>query len=73
LIAAAISRFAALLDLLVRLDRIHEPGVFDRVEEAVRTGVFRGHERGLFTTAFFHLPTQLRERSPPLASSHAKY
>jgi len=60
-IATAISRFAALLDLLVRLDRLHEPGVLARVEEAVTTGVFLGHEHGLFTTAFFHLPTQLRD------------
>lgn len=61
LIATAISRFAALLDLLVRLDRLHEPGVLAHVEEAVRTGVFLGHEQRLFTTAFFHLPTQLRQ------------
>ena len=61
LLATAISRFAALLDLLVRLDRLHEDGVFDRVESAVRTGVFPGHEGGLFTTAYFHLPSQLRD------------
>lgn len=61
LIATAISRFAALLDLLVRLDRLHEDGVFDRVESAVRTGVFEPGEAGLFTTAYFHLPTELRE------------
>lgn len=61
LIATAISRFAALLDLLVHLDRLHEPGVLGPVADAVKTGIFRGHERGLFTTAFFHLPSQLRE------------
>lgn len=61
LLATGISRFAALLDLLVRLDRLHEPGVFDRVEEAVRTGVFRPQGAAMFTTAFFHLPTQLRD------------
>lgn len=59
LFAAAISRYAALLDLLVRLDRLHEPGVAALVEEAVRTGVLRGHAGGLFTTAYFHLPNDL--------------
>jgi SAM-dependent methyltransferase len=59
-IATAIARYAALLDLLIRLDRLHEPSIFDCVEEAVRTGVFRGHEHtGLFTTAYFHLPDEL--------------
>jgi SAM-dependent methyltransferase len=61
LIAAAIGRFAALLDMLVRLDRLHEPAVWACVEESVRTGNFRGHDHGLFTTAFFHLPDQLRD------------
>jgi ubiquinone/menaquinone biosynthesis C-methylase UbiE len=60
LFAAAISRFAALLDLLVRLDRLHEPEVFATVEESVKTGVFRGPgEAGLFTTAYFHRPRDL--------------
>ena len=57
--AAAISRFAALLDLLIRLDRIHEPKIWATVEEAVRTGVFDGHQPGLFTTAYFHQPEEL--------------
>lgn len=61
LIATAISRFAALLDILVRLDRLHAQGVMEQVEEAVTTGVFHGREGGKFTTAFFHLPTQLRK------------
>lgn len=61
LVATAISRFAALLDLLIRLDRLHEPDVLPQVEQAVRTGVFLGREGGLFTTAFFHLPSQLRD------------
>jgi SAM-dependent methyltransferase len=61
LIAAAIGRYAALLDMLVRLDRIHEPGVSACVEDSVRSGIFRGYEHGLFTTAFFHLPEQLRD------------
>ena len=61
LLAVAISRYAALLDLLVRLDRLHEPDVFATVEHSVRTGVFNGSQRGLFTTAFFHLPEELRD------------
>lgn len=60
LFAAAISRFAALIDLLVRLGRLHEPGVFQLVEESVRTGVFPGPgEAELFTSAYFHLPEDL--------------
>lgn len=59
LFAAAISRFAALLDLLVRVDRLHEPEVLRIVEEAVATGVFRGARTGLFTTAYFHRPSEL--------------
>ena len=60
LIATAISRFAALLDLLVRLDRLHLPDVASVVERVVATGTFHGTEAGIFTTAFFHLPSQLR-------------
>jgi SAM-dependent methyltransferase len=60
LFAAAISRFAAMLDLLIRLDRLHEPNVLGLVEEAVETGVFGGPGRGeLFTTSYFHLPREL--------------
>jgi hypothetical protein len=34
--------------------------VFELVEESVRTGVFKGPgQGGLFTTAYFHLPTEL--------------
>ena len=62
LFAAAISRFAALLDILVRLRRLHEPDVLDVVMGSVKTGVFRGPgEAELFTTAYFHLPRELRE------------
>ena len=62
LFAAGISRYAALLDLLVNLDKIHEPGVFDLVETSVRTGVFAGPgEAGLFTTGYFHLPGELAD------------
>lgn len=62
LFAAAISRHAALLDLLVNWDRLHEPGAFEVVEESVRTGEFRGPgEAGLFTTAYFHLPLELKD------------
>jgi SAM-dependent methyltransferase len=57
--AAAISRYAALFDLLVRLDRLHEPAIFATVAEAIETGVFRGGVGGLFTNAYFHLPHDL--------------
>jgi SAM-dependent methyltransferase len=61
LFAAAISRYAALLDLLVNWDRLHEPGVMEVVEESIRTGAFRGPGEGhLFTSAYFHLPSELR-------------
>jgi ubiquinone/menaquinone biosynthesis C-methylase UbiE len=61
LFAAAISRFSALLDLLLRLDRLHEPDVFRIVDHAVRTGEFGGPGReGLFTRSYFHLPRDLR-------------
>jgi 2-polyprenyl-3-methyl-5-hydroxy-6-metoxy-1,4-benzoquinol methylase len=61
--AAAISRFAALFDLLVRLDRLHEDDVFQVVARAVATGAFRGSEGGLFTTAYFHRPSELRDEA----------
>ena len=60
LIATAISRFAALLDQLVRLDRFHDPDEMQRVETITRTGVLPAREGGIFTTAFMHLPRQLR-------------
>lgn len=59
--AAAISRFAALFDLLVRLDRLHEPEVRAVVTGSVTSGVFRGPDADLFTNAYFHLPRELRE------------
>jgi len=59
--AAAISRYAALFDLLVRADRLHDPEIFRLVEDVVETGVFRGQVSQLFTTAYFHLPDDLRE------------
>lgn len=61
--AAAISRFAALFDLLVRLDRLHEDAVFEVVADAVASGTFRGTEGGLFTTAYFHLPSELQSEA----------
>ena len=62
LFAAGISRHAALLDLLVNLDKLHHAGVFDVVKESVASGVFRGPGQGdLFTTAYFHRPGELRE------------
>jgi ubiquinone/menaquinone biosynthesis C-methylase UbiE len=57
---AAISRYAALLDLLIRLDRLHEPEIFQMVRDVVESGVFRGTTSNLFTTAYFHLPEELR-------------
>jgi SAM-dependent methyltransferase len=64
LFAAAISRFAALLDLLVNWDRLHEPEVFEMVEQSVRSGIFSGPgEGGLFTTSYFHLPSELAEET----------
>jgi SAM-dependent methyltransferase len=58
--AAAISRFAALLDLLVRLDRLHEAGIYETVSHSVATGRFGGGEGGLFTTSYLHRPGELR-------------
>lgn len=60
LFAAAIARFAALLDMLVRLDSLHADGVMEAVAHAVRTGEFHGARHGLFTNAYFHLPDELR-------------
>jgi ubiquinone/menaquinone biosynthesis C-methylase UbiE len=60
LFAAAISRFAALLDLLVAYDRFHEPEVQPIVTDAVRIGVFTGADADLgFATAYLHQPREL--------------
>lgn len=59
LVATAISRFAALFDQLVHLDRFHEPDEMERIETIVRTGVLSARQGGVFTTAFMHLPRQL--------------
>jgi SAM-dependent methyltransferase len=59
LIAAAISRFAGLLDLLVG-ELLHQPDVRPLVAAAIETGAFLGTADGLFTTAYFHLPRDLR-------------
>lgn len=61
LFATAISRFGALLDQLVRLDRFHEPDEMERIEAIVKSGVLQAREGGVFTTAFMHLPRQLRQ------------
>ncbi len=61
LVATAISRFAALLDQLVHLDRFHEPEEMERIESIVGSGVLPAREDGVFTTAFMHLPRQLRQ------------
>lgn len=60
LLATGISRFAVLLDQLVRLDRLHDPDEFARISAIVHTGVLPGRPGGVFTTAFLHLPRQLR-------------
>jgi len=57
--AAAISRYAALLDLLVRAGRLHQPNVFQTVRKGIEGGVFQGTQNDLFTTAYFHLPQEL--------------
>jgi SAM-dependent methyltransferase len=57
--AAAISRYAALLDLLVRAGRLHEPNVFQTVKSGIEAGVFQGTQGDLFTTSYFHLPQEL--------------
>lgn len=61
LAAVAISRLASLSDLLVRADRAHEPEVWAAVKSAVTTGVHPGARAGLFTTAHFHRPDELRD------------
>lgn len=58
LFAAAISRFAALLDMLVRLDTLHLPDVLEVASHAVQTGEFRGVASG-FTSAYFHHDDEL--------------
>ncbi len=72
LLATGISRFAALLDLLVRLDRLHEPGVFERVEEAVRTGVFRPQAVSMFTRRSSICPRSFVRRSRMPGSSTSR-
>ena len=73
LFAAGIARYAALLDLLVNWDKLHEPGVFDVVEDSVRTGVFDGSGEGeLFTTAYFHLPTELADEVAAIGFSEVR-
>src|SRR5207253_8922574 len=59
LVAAAISRFAGLLDLLVA-ELLHEPDVRPLVAAALESGSVVGTADGLFTTAYFHLPRELR-------------
>jgi ubiquinone/menaquinone biosynthesis C-methylase UbiE len=61
LFAAAIGRYAALLDLFIRLGRMYESEVFRLVRECVADGVFRPSEKSPFTTAYFHLPSELQE------------
>jgi SAM-dependent methyltransferase len=56
--AAAISRYAAFLDLVVRLDRLHEAEVADAVAASLESGVMDGRA-GLFTKAYLHRPAEL--------------
>jgi SAM-dependent methyltransferase len=58
--AAAISRFAPLLDLVVRLDRFHEEPVARIVAASIESGLFGDASHGLFTTSYLHRPTELR-------------
>ncbi len=61
LVAAGISRHAALLDLLGNWDMLDSLNLFELVKESVRTGVFKGPGEGaLFTTSYFHLPEELK-------------
>lgn len=60
LIVTAISRFAALLDQLVRLDRFHDPDETARILEITGSGVLPARDGGVFTTAYMHLPRELR-------------
>lgn len=60
--AAAISRFASLLDGL-RFDRFDDPAFIEVVERDLQDGQHRspdGHEEA-FTTAFFHSPDELAD------------
>ncbi len=58
--AAAISRLAPYLDLVVRLDRFGEEAVSSLVRESLRSGKFGDSSKGLFTTSYLHRPTELR-------------
>lgn len=61
LFAAAISRWASAFDGLVR-DALEDPEFAARVDRAVRDGQHRNPSArdGLFTTAYFHRPEELR-------------
>jgi SAM-dependent methyltransferase len=61
LFAAAISRYAALFDLLVRADVLHEPGTLPLLRDVLATGAFRSGPDGPFTTAYFHRPSELAD------------
>jgi len=58
--AGAISRFAAFLDLVVRLDRLEEESVFLTVQESLASGHFGDGSNGLFTTSYLHRPVEFR-------------
>jgi SAM-dependent methyltransferase len=65
--AAAISRFAALLDLMVRLDRFEEEGVAPLVTGCIETGVMDGTDNRLFTSAYMHRPSEVRAEAEEAA------
>lgn len=58
--AAAISRFASLLDTLAR-GIVRQPDVWAVTDQDLKTGVHRSPKASeLFTTAYFHRPEELR-------------
>jgi SAM-dependent methyltransferase len=58
--AAALSRFAPFLDLVVRLDHFGEEAVSSVVEKSLKSGNFGDSSIGLFTTSYLHRPAELR-------------
>lgn len=60
IVAAVISRFASLHDMLIR-DKLSEPGIVDIVASDLRDGQHRNPDNveGLFTTAYFHHPDEI--------------
>jgi SAM-dependent methyltransferase len=59
LVAAAIGRHAAFLDMVLRFDRFTDPEVLPTVTRSLATGRFDGWEAALFTHAYLHHPQEL--------------